>query len=75
MAFTEIVDNMDDIPKGVYNVVTGTGSEVGDALTRHEKIAMVSMTGSIPAGTKIMEAAAQNITKVNLELGGKHLLL
>ncbi|APC49427.1 aldehyde dehydrogenase [Virgibacillus halodenitrificans] len=71
MAFTEIVDDMDDIPKGVYNVVTGTGSEVGDALTRHEKIAMVSMTGSIPAGTKIMEAAAQNITKVNLELGGK----
>ncbi|SFE12531.1 lactaldehyde dehydrogenase / glycolaldehyde dehydrogenase [Lentibacillus persicus] len=71
MAFTEIVDGMDDIPAGVYNVVTGTGSEVGDALTRHEKVEMISMTGSIGAGTKIMEAAAQNITKPNLELGGK----
>ncbi len=71
MEFTKIVDNMKEIPKGVYNVVTGTGSEVGNALASHEKVAMVSMTGSIPAGTKVMEAAASNITKVNLELGGK----
>ncbi|OZU88003.1 aldehyde dehydrogenase [Virgibacillus indicus] len=71
MAFTEIIDDLEEIPKGVYNVVTGTGSEVGNALTNHEKVAMISMTGSIAAGTKIMEAAAQNITKVNLELGGK----
>ncbi|MFD2211944.1 aldehyde dehydrogenase [Virgibacillus halophilus] len=71
MAFTKIVDSMHEIPKGVYNVVTGTGSEVGNALAKHEKVAMVTMTGSIPAGTKVMEAAAKNITKVNLELGGK----
>ncbi|CDQ18369.1 lactaldehyde dehydrogenase / glycolaldehyde dehydrogenase [Halobacillus karajensis] len=70
MEFTKIIDSM-DIPKGVYNVVTGTGSEIGNALASHPKVHMVSMTGSIPAGTKVMEAAAQNITKVNLELGGK----
>jgi lactaldehyde dehydrogenase/glycolaldehyde dehydrogenase len=71
MEFTKIVDSFDDIPSGVYNVVTGTGSEVGNALTTHEKVALISMTGSIAAGTKVMEAAASNITKVNLELGGK----
>ncbi|GGF17108.1 aldehyde dehydrogenase [Halobacillus andaensis] len=71
MEFTKIIDSMEEIPKGVYNVVTGTGSEIGNALATHEKVHMVSMTGSVPAGTKVMEAAAQNITKVNLELGGK----
>ncbi|WLV25284.1 aldehyde dehydrogenase [Aciduricibacillus chroicocephali] len=71
MEFTKIIDSMDDIPKGVYNVVTGTGSEVGNALAEHEHIGIISMTGSIAAGTKVMEAAAKTITKVNLELGGK----
>lgn len=71
MEFTEIIDEMDDIPKGVYNVVTGAGSEVGNALAEHKHIGIISMTGSIPAGTKVMQAAAKNITKVNLELGGK----
>ncbi|SDJ50740.1 aldehyde dehydrogenase [Salimicrobium halophilum] len=69
--FTKIVDSMDDIPKGVYNYITGTGSELGNAIASHKDVDMVTMTGSIPAGTKVMEAAAQNITKVNLELGGK----
>ncbi|SFK12615.1 lactaldehyde dehydrogenase / glycolaldehyde dehydrogenase [Halobacillus dabanensis] len=71
MEFTKIVDSMEEIPEGVYNVVTGTGSEIGNALATHPNVHMVSMTGSVPAGTKVMEAAAQNITKVNLELGGK----
>lgn len=71
MAFTKIVDDMTDIPKGVYNVVTGAGSEIGNALASHEDVHMVTMTGSVGAGTKVMEAAAKNITKVNLELGGK----
>ncbi|WP_431802093.1 aldehyde dehydrogenase [Halobacillus andaensis] len=71
MEFTKIIDSMEEIPRGVYNVVTGTGSEIGNSLAKHEKVQMVSMTGSVPAGTKVMEAAAQNITKVNLELGGK----
>ncbi|PKR79151.1 aldehyde dehydrogenase [Halalkalibacillus sediminis] len=69
--FTKIIHEMEDLPKGVYNLVTGTGSEIGNALASHENVEMVTMTGSIPAGTKVMEAAAQNITKVNLELGGK----
>lgn len=71
MEFTKIVDEMEDIPSGVYNVVTGAGSEIGNALAKHKNVNMITMTGSITAGTKVMEAAAQNITKVNLELGGK----
>ncbi|RAZ77805.1 aldehyde dehydrogenase [Planococcus halotolerans] len=71
MEFTKIIDAMDEIPAGVYNVVTGTGSEIGNALAAHKKVQLITMTGSVQAGTKVMEAAAQNITKVNLELGGK----
>ncbi|WP_142827365.1 aldehyde dehydrogenase [Planococcus soli] len=71
MEFTKIIHEMDEVPAGVYNVVTGTGSEIGNALASHEKVQLITMTGSVPAGTKVMEAAAQNITKVNLELGGK----
>lgn len=71
MEFTKIVDGMKEIPAGVYNVVTGTGSDIGNALAAHKKVQMITMTGSVQAGTKVMEAAAQNITKVNLELGGK----
>lgn len=71
MEFTKIVDEMKEIPAGVYNVVTGAGSEIGNALAKHKNVDMITMTGSITAGTKVMEAAAQNITKVNLELGGK----
>ncbi|MFC0525930.1 aldehyde dehydrogenase [Pontibacillus salicampi] len=68
--FTKIIDSL-DIPNGVYNFITGTGGTIGNALASHEKVHMVTMTGSVGAGTKVMEAAAQNITKVNLELGGK----
>lgn len=71
MEFTKIIDAMEEIPAGVYNLVTGTGSEIGNALASHKKVQMITMTGSLPAGTKVMEAAAKNITKVNLELGGK----
>ncbi|MGD6817452.1 aldehyde dehydrogenase [Metabacillus sp. 113a] len=67
---TKIISNL-DLPKGVYNMITGTGSTIGNALASSPKVAMITMTGSIGAGTKVMEAAAQNITKVNLELGGK----
>jgi len=69
--FTKIIDGMEEIPAGVYNLLTGTGSEIGNVLAKHRDVGMISMTGSISAGTKVMEAAAQNITKVNLELGGK----
>lgn len=59
------------LPKGVFNLVSGAGSVVGNALASHPKVGMVSLTGSVEAGVKIMEAAAPNITKVSLELGGK----
>ncbi|MFZ4451468.1 aldehyde dehydrogenase [Salibacterium aidingense] len=59
------------LPEGVLNIVYGKGSTVGNTLASHENIGMVSMTGSKPAGTAVMEAAAQSMTKVNLELGGK----
>lgn len=60
-----------DIPPGVFNVVCGSGANVGNALTTNPDIDMISFTGSVDTGARIMAAAAQNITKLNLELGGK----
>jgi len=60
-----------DLPPGVANFVSGLGDTVGHKLTAHRGIGMVSFTGSVETGSKIMAAAAENITKVNLELGGK----
>jgi lactaldehyde dehydrogenase/glycolaldehyde dehydrogenase len=60
-----------DLPEGVFNIVYGRGGTTGRALTLHEDVRMVSFTGSVDTGSKIMADAARNITKVNLELGGK----
>ncbi|MCE2617445.1 aldehyde dehydrogenase [Phocaeicola oris] len=68
--FCKIVDEV-GLPAGVINVVTGKGSVVGHAMANSPKIGIVSLTGSVEAGTQIMQAAAPNITKVSLELGGK----
>src|SRR5215208_6132000 len=59
------------LPDGVYNVVTGGGGEVGSALARHDQVDKVAFTGSTEVGREIMAAAAGNIKKVSLELGGK----
>jgi lactaldehyde dehydrogenase/glycolaldehyde dehydrogenase len=59
-----------DLPPGVFNVVSGDG-RVGAALSAHEQVNLVSFTGSVETGARIMSAAAPNITKLNLELGGK----
>lgn len=59
------------LPRGVFNLVSGAGSVVGQALAGHPGVDMVSMTGSVEGGVQIMRAAAQNVTKVSLELGGK----
>ena len=59
------------LPKGVFNLVTGKGSVVGMSLAGHPRVGMVSFTGSVDVGSAIMHAAAPNITKVSLELGGK----
>ncbi|HDR0619688.1 TPA: aldehyde dehydrogenase [Pasteurella multocida] len=68
--FAEIVDQV-GLPKGVFNLVHGPGGEVGNELASNPKVGLVSLTGSEPAGRKVMEAASKNIIKVNLELGGK----
>jgi lactaldehyde dehydrogenase / glycolaldehyde dehydrogenase len=59
------------VPDGVVNVVTGAGAVVGEALVRHPITRMVTVTGSVRAGRAILAAAAENITVVSLELGGK----
>ncbi|EEX50707.1 aldehyde dehydrogenase [Pasteurella dagmatis] len=68
--FAEVVDQV-GLPKGVFNLVHGSGGEVGNELASNPKVGLVSLTGSEPAGRKVMEAASKNIIKVNLELGGK----
>jgi len=68
--FAEIVAQT-DLPAGVFNIVYGRGATTGHALAGDPRIGMVSFTGSVETGSKIMVAAAKNITKVNLELGGK----
>jgi len=59
------------LPKGVFNLVSGSGSVVGKSLAAHPKVGMVSLTGSVEGGVAVMHAAADNVTKVSLELGGK----
>ena len=68
--FAEIV-HASGLPKGVFNLVHGAGGEIGQELAGNPTVGLVSLTGSEPAGRKVMEAASRNITKVNLELGGK----
>ncbi|MBA0178605.1 aldehyde dehydrogenase [Pectobacterium carotovorum] len=68
--FAEIIHKI-GLPKGVINFVTGYGPTVGQELAANPKVGMVSLTGSVVAGIATMTAAAQNVTKVSLELGGK----
>jgi betaine-aldehyde dehydrogenase len=59
------------LPAGVFNLVTGYGPVVGEALASHPEVDMVSFTGSTRAGRRVSELASQSIKKVALELGGK----
>jgi aldehyde dehydrogenase (NAD+) len=59
------------IPGGVFNLVNGTGPEVGEAIASHPLVDMVSLTGSVRAGSRVMELASRSIKRVALELGGK----
>ncbi|MFM7508162.1 MAG: aldehyde dehydrogenase family protein [Actinomycetota bacterium] len=59
------------LPKGVFNMVVGTGPEVGAAISSHPDVDMVSFTGSGRSGTAVSEAAAASHKRVGLELGGK----
>ena len=59
------------LPPGVFNLVSGTGPEVGEAITNHPAVDMVSLTGSVRAGRRVMELASRSVKRVHLELGGK----
>ena len=59
------------LPKGVFNLVTGLGPVVGEAIVAHPKTDMVSFTGSTRAGKRVMQIAAEMVKRVSLELGGK----
>src|SRR5438552_8306690 len=60
-----------DLPPGVLNIVTGSGSIAGQAMIDHKGVDKLAFTGSGPVGSKIMAAAARDIKRVSLELGGK----
>ncbi|WP_223460718.1 MULTISPECIES: aldehyde dehydrogenase family protein [unclassified Pseudomonas] len=63
------------LPAGVFNLVSGPGSKVGEALVKHPDVDMVSFTGSTGAGVRVAQAAAPSVKRVCLELGGKSPLL
>jgi acyl-CoA reductase-like NAD-dependent aldehyde dehydrogenase len=68
--FAELLDEA-GVPPGVFNLVNGLGSVVGEAIVRHPDVDMVSFTGSTRAGRRVGAVAAETIKRVSLELGGK----
>ncbi|MFB7710055.1 aldehyde dehydrogenase family protein [Streptomyces sp. NPDC056105] len=69
LKFAELVADL--LPAGVFNVVTGRGSVIGDRLARHPDIAMIALTGSTGSGQAVARAAADTVKRAHLELGGK----
>ncbi|MEX3008040.1 aldehyde dehydrogenase family protein [Hoeflea sp. TYP-13] len=70
LVFAEMIDEA-GFPKGVFNLVNGEGIVVGEAMSRHPDIDMMSFTGSTRAGAAVSRAAADSVKRVALELGGK----
>lgn len=70
LVFAEIIDAA-DVPKGAFNLVNGDGPTVGNAISSHHDIGVVSFTGSTRAGILVAEAAAPSVKRVTQELGGK----
>jgi acyl-CoA reductase-like NAD-dependent aldehyde dehydrogenase len=66
----DVIDEV-GLPAGVFNLVTGVGPVVGEAIAKHPDVDMVSFTGSTRAGKRVSELAAQTVKRVALELGGK----
>jgi betaine-aldehyde dehydrogenase len=69
-ALADVIDAI-GLPAGVFNLVSGVGAVVGEALASHPLVDAVSFTGSTRAGKRVMQLAAENVKKVSLELGGK----
>ena len=72
-ALTEIISRQ-DIPKGLFSLLMGSGSGVGQALVEHRSVNAISFTGSVPVGRGIAAAAAPNFTKLQMEMGSKNAL-
>ncbi|MEB7754891.1 aldehyde dehydrogenase family protein [Staphylococcus pseudoxylosus] len=66
----EIIESA-NLPKGAFNLVNGQGKVIGDALSSHQDVRMMSFTGSENAGRKIIQNSSQDFKRVSLELGGK----
>ncbi|MCT4578652.1 aldehyde dehydrogenase family protein [Donghicola sp.] len=73
VALTEII-NRQDIPKGLFSLVMGAGSTIGQRLVESPQVDAISFTGSVPVGKCIAAAAIQNLTKVQMEMGSKNAL-
>jgi len=69
LAFGKILSDI--LPAGVVNVLSGAGSEIGDALVGHPKVRMVSITGDTVTGKRIARIASESVKRLHLELGGK----
>lgn len=70
-ALAEIIDAA-GCPAGVFNLVMGRGSVVGDAIVNHPKVDAISFTGSVPVGQNLAAEAARGMKKIQLEMGGKN---
>jgi aldehyde dehydrogenase (NAD+) len=75
LALGEVIAAETDIPAGVVNVITSSEVAVGELLTTHTDVDMITFTGSTPVGRRIMEAASPTVKRVFLELGGKSALI
>ncbi|TKZ17181.1 aldehyde dehydrogenase family protein [Shimia litoralis] len=73
VALTEII-NRQDIPKGLFSLVMGSGRSIGQRLVESPKVDAITFTGSVPVGKGIASAAIQNLTKVQMEMGSKNAL-
>ncbi|MCV2888726.1 aldehyde dehydrogenase family protein [Ruegeria aquimaris] len=73
VALTEIIARQ-DIPKGLFSLVMGSGSSIGQRLVESPLVNAISFTGSVPVGKGIASAAIQNLTKVQMEMGSKNAL-
>jgi 1-pyrroline dehydrogenase len=69
LAFAEILGEI--LPPGVVNVLSGSGSDIGDALVGHPKVRMISITGDTATGKRVAKIAADTVKRLHLELGGK----
>ncbi|MEP3330048.1 aldehyde dehydrogenase family protein [Sedimentitalea sp.] len=74
VALTEIIARQ-DIPKGLFNLVSGAGREVGQRLVESRDVDAISFTGSVPVGRGIAASAVTNMTKVQMEMGSKNPML